>query len=129
MASRLEKHEKFILDQLLLRRSYESIARDLAGMDCKTSRQNLMVWVKNRAEKLKARRELTDPLAWVAPVNQPPTRPAAPAAKPKMTPVAPTAKASTPSKFMTKEEEEKYLNEIIKSEKKKTNSNLLDGKK
>lgn len=129
MASRLEKHEKFILDQLLLRHTYESIARSLNELGCRSSRQNLMSWVKNRTKKLKVRRELIDPPTSTAPSDQHPTRQVAAAPNSKIALVASSAKSSTFSQYVTKDDEENYLNEVIKFEEKKINSNLLDRNK
>ncbi len=94
MASKLEPHEKFILEQLLQRRSYQSITESLSNLGCKTSRQNLMSWVKNRAEKLRARRELADPSPSVVFVNQ--VAPAAPKFQAKATPKSESVKAVEP---------------------------------
>ena len=62
MASKLEKHEKFIVAQLAQRCSYASIAKSLTDLGCKTSPQNVFSWARNRASKLQARQALVNPL-------------------------------------------------------------------
>ena len=80
MRSRLDGHVDFILSELQTGNSYESTAKKLTAMGCKTSRVNLYLWLKRRAARIQAKLHLTDPLGVIqasrqqvpsAPVHEP----------------------------------------------------------
>ena len=80
MRSRLDGHVDFILSELQTGNSYESTAKKLTAMGCKTSRVNLYLWLKRRAARIQAKLHLTDPLGAIqtsrqqvptAPVHEP----------------------------------------------------------
>lgn len=63
MASKLQKHEEHILEMLTRGDSYACIANALKNIGCKTSIQNLFMWVRRRPAKLRARQALVN--AWL----------------------------------------------------------------
>jgi len=64
--SRLEKHEKFILEELSGGRSYVQIAESLVKKGCDTSSVNVFKWVKRRAARILRAAAVIDPLGYAS---------------------------------------------------------------
>lgn len=95
--SRLEKHEKFILEELSGGRSYVQIAESLAKKGCDTSSVNVFKWVKRRAARILRAAAVIDPLGYASspsPVQIPQEPPRQVQAEPV---VAPQKNAAAPS--------------------------------
>lgn len=110
MSSKLEKHEEFIIQQLLARRSYSQIATDLDALGCKTARTNIHLWAKTRAKKLLSRQQLVNPHFAFAPTAPIPALPAA------TIPSAPVPRAPVPAPATQKQPDPDAPIQIVRNE-------------